>query len=134
MYRPRSLRLAPRLVVLAILTVASAAAHAEPSDPVRDPVRAKWEAAGATGAKLDFMTRTDGFAWRLPGGEQTRDAAKIAAAPVLYQWLVTQDPADPAFELHTIRAYHFRGGRLRVSDRTLRVRAGEDPGDVFRSR
>lgn len=116
--------------ILAAIVVIGALVTSAAADP--DPVRAKWEAAGVRGDKLDLMVRTDGFRWRLPGGEQTDDPVKIAAAPVLFQWLVTQDPADAAFEIHTIRAYRFIRGALSITDRTLHIAVGDDPGDVFR--
>jgi hypothetical protein len=112
-------------IVLLVVRIATA-------EPAADPVRTKWESAGVSGDKLDLMVRTDGFRWRLPGGEQTDDPVKIAAAPVLFQWLVAQDPADTAFEIHTIRAYRFSRGALSITDRTYRIAAGDDPGDVFR--
>jgi len=120
--RPKRGAMKPLAVILMICALVSPVA----ADP--DPVRTKWEAAGD---KLDLMVRTDGFRWRLPGGEQTADPVKIAAAPVLFQWLVTQDPADAAFEIHTIRAYRFIRGALSITDRSFRIAVGDDPGDVF---
>lgn len=125
----RLVRVMIHLFVTAVVLLVVRVAAAEPA--ASDPVRARWEAAGVTGDKLDLMVRTDGFRWRLPGGEQTADPVKIAAAPVLFQWLVAQDPAEPGFEIHTIRAYRFRRGALAVTDRTFRIAAGDDPGDVF---
>jgi hypothetical protein len=123
--RPKRGAMKPLAAILMICALAIPAA----ADP--DPVRAKWEAAGARGDKLDLMVRTDGFRWRLPGGEQTDDPVKIAAAPVLFQWLVAQDPADSGFEIHTIRAYRFIRGALSITDRTYHIAVGDDPGDVF---
>lgn len=126
----RLIHLAIRVLVAVLVLLVVRIATAEPAPS--DPVRSKWQSAGVSGDKLDLMVRTDGFRWRLPGGEQTADPVKIAAAPVLFQWLVAQDPADPAFEIHTIRAYRFTRGVLAITDRTYRLAVGDDPGDVFR--
>jgi hypothetical protein len=93
---------------------------------------APFVAAGISAQKLDLMVQYEGVYWRLPGGERTDDAKKLAAASVLFQWLEAEDRVDPRYVLHTIRRYQFKGNDLdKVTETQHRIVKGGKLGDVF---
>jgi hypothetical protein len=93
---------------------------------------APYIAAGIGGRKLDLMIRYDGVYWRLPGGDRTDDPKKLAAAPTLFQWLEAEDRDDPAYVIHTIRKFQFKGNDLAgVSEKAYRAKKGAVLGNVF---
>ncbi len=92
-------------------------------------VRKKYQAAGASGKRLDLLAEYDGLNWRLPGGGTTSDPHTLATAPVLYQWLEGADPNDSRYVIHTIRRYQFSGNSAAgVSEKIFRTVRGASPG------
>lgn len=106
---------------------------AEGISAANEAIRKKYAAAGIAGKKLDLMVQYDGVYWRLPGGKRTDDPKKLAAAPVLFQWLEGEDRDDPRYVIHTIRKYRFKGDKLLgTTEKTYRRKKGADVGNVFK--
>ena len=98
-----------------------------------EKVAAPYVAAGITGQKLDLIVAYAEVYWRLPGGERTDDAKKLAKASVMFQWLEAADRFDPRYVVHTIRRYQFRGDMLDgVSEQRVRRPKGADVLDLFK--
>jgi hypothetical protein len=98
-------------------------ASAKAKAAASEKVTAKYTKHGIKGDRLKLMVEYDDVRWRGKGCEYIDDPAKLAKAPLLFQWLENADGT------HTIRRYQFKGDKLAgTTNKTFKKEAEAQKG------